>query len=166
MRIAICDDTVSHAERVEALLKSHEKYADSETVIYTESKALLDAVSSGECFDIAFLDVDMPYINGPEPRKQLRDKSERILIVFVSTYPQYAIRAFDCKAFSYFMKPIENHPEAISVLDRLCEKYVKFTYYRTVRINTLIILSILITINANKTKQQTVVCCFCKIWCG
>ncbi len=136
MKIAICDDIKLHADKVEALLRKHEKYKDSNIKSYTDSKAFLNEVNGGESYDIAFLDVDMPCINGLELGKQLRDKIEKILIVFVSAYPQYAIRAFDCEAFSYLMKPIENEPEAKAVLDRLYEKYIKFTRYHTVRINT------------------------------
>ena len=56
--------------------------------------------------------------------------------MFVSAYPQYAIRAFDCEAFSYLVKPVETDGESNGVLERLYEKYVKYNRYHTVRINT------------------------------
>lgn len=135
MKIAICDDSIADAEKVRLLLEGHNAFKDSKIAIYTESKALLESADA-EKFDIAFLDVDMPYMNGLELGKELKRKYERMVIVFVSAYSKYAVRAFDCEAFSYLLKPIESETEAIAVLDRLYEKYIKYTRYHTVKINT------------------------------
>ncbi len=136
MKIAICDDSIEDVIKVQALLKAHNAFADSEIDTYTSSKDVLDDINKGKKIDIAFLDVDMPYMNGLELGKELRKTQEKLIIVFVSAYSRYAVRAFDCEAFSYLMKPIDNENEATSVLDRLYEKYVKQTRFHTVRINT------------------------------
>ncbi len=136
MKIAICDDISLDAEKVRSLLTGHASFNESEIDIYTSSKSMLESINGGKTYDIAFLDVDMPYINGLELGKELRKIQEKIIIVFVSAYSRYAVRAFDCEAFSYLMKPIEDETEANSVLDRLYEKYVKYTRYHTVKINT------------------------------
>lgn len=133
MRIVVCDDIPEDGRKVSELLRQHDRFKDSDISLYTAAKDLLE--DSTPC-DIAFLDVDMPYMNGLELGKELRRRLENILIVFVSAYSKYAIRAFDCEAFSYLMKPLEQEGEAKEVLDRLYEKYVKYTKYHTVKINT------------------------------
>ncbi len=136
MRIAICDDVREDAIKVKKLLEEHCFFKESEVVVFTSSKDMMCEINANESFDIAFLDVDMPYMNGLELGKELRRRNEKMLIVFVSAYSRYAVRAFDCEAFSYLLKPIENEKEATDVLDRLYEKYIKHTRYHTVKINT------------------------------
>lgn len=136
MKIAICDDCLSDAENINSLLCSHNKYKSSDIDIYTESRELLIASKGGKKYDIAFLDVDMPSMNGLELGNELRQANRAMLIVFVSAYSKYAVRAFDCEAFSYLIKPVENNNQTFSVLERLFEKYTKHTCYHTIRINT------------------------------
>jgi two-component system, LytTR family, response regulator len=53
--------------------------------------------------DVIFLDIQMPELTGLELIKQLGDK--RPLIVFVTAYDKYAIKAFEENALDYLLKP-------------------------------------------------------------
>jgi two-component system, LytTR family, response regulator len=57
--------------------------------------------------DLVFLDIQMPGISGFEVLAQLPQES-RPLIVFVTAFDQYAIRAFDACAVDYLLKPIDD----------------------------------------------------------
>jgi DNA-binding LytR/AlgR family response regulator len=48
----------------------------------------------------------MPNLNGIDVGKMLRKCDEKVLIIFTTSYPQYAIEAYDCEAFHYLLKPI------------------------------------------------------------
>jgi DNA-binding LytR/AlgR family response regulator len=54
--------------------------------------------------DIAFLDIRMPGLTGVEVAAQL---DERIRIVFVTAYDEYAVAAFEQGAVDYLLKPVE-----------------------------------------------------------
>jgi len=56
--------------------------------------------------DLVFLDIQMPKITGLELASML-DDSQLPRIVFVTAYDEYAIKAFEEKAFDYILKPIE-----------------------------------------------------------
>lgn len=55
--------------------------------------------------DVAFLDIEMPVINGIELAKRLKQVDRNIRIVFVTAYEQYALQAFGVEAIGYLLKP-------------------------------------------------------------
>lgn len=70
-----------------------------------------DGLSAAEAIDrlhpdVAFLDIEMPALNGLEVASQLEPQSAP-LIVFVTAYDEYAIKAFDLSAVDYLLKPYD-----------------------------------------------------------
>ncbi len=53
--------------------------------------------------DIAFLDINMPGLNGLEVAEQCKGECH---IVFITAYDQYAIEAFENEAIDYLLKPV------------------------------------------------------------
>jgi two-component system, LytTR family, response regulator len=56
--------------------------------------------------DLVFLDIQMPGMSGFEVLARLPQESMP-LVVFVTAYDQYAIRAFEARAIDYLLKPID-----------------------------------------------------------
>lgn len=54
--------------------------------------------------DLLFLDIQMPEMDGFEVLRRL-DGSHIPVIIFVTAYDQYALRAFDSEAVDYLLKP-------------------------------------------------------------
>jgi DNA-binding LytR/AlgR family response regulator len=57
-------------------------------------------------YDVVFLDVRMPELNGIELGNVLRRFAEPPAIVYVTAYEEYAVRAFDIGACDYLLKPV------------------------------------------------------------
>jgi DNA-binding LytR/AlgR family response regulator len=57
-------------------------------------------------YDVVFLDVRMPALNGIELGNVLRRFATPPAIVFVTAYEEYAVRAFDLGACDYLLKPV------------------------------------------------------------
>ncbi len=57
-------------------------------------------------YDVVFLDVRMPSLNGIELGNVLRRFATPPAIVFVTAYEEYAVRAFDIGACDYLLKPV------------------------------------------------------------
>lgn len=55
--------------------------------------------------DVAFLDIEMPVMNGIELAKRIKKEDENIRIIFVTAYEQYALQAFGVDAIGYLLKP-------------------------------------------------------------
>ena len=55
--------------------------------------------------DAAFLDIEMPVMNGIELAKKLREINSNIRIIFVTAYEKYALDAWGVDAIGYLLKP-------------------------------------------------------------
>ena len=55
--------------------------------------------------DIAFLDINMPELDGMSLGKILSKLNKNLKIVFITAYKEYAAEAFEIKAFDYLLKP-------------------------------------------------------------
>lgn len=111
--VAICED-----ERyiLEELRKKVEKYInrkslDASIKTFTSGEELLKAKKK---FDIILLDLMLPGIDGLEVARQISCRSR---IIFVTSYREYAVEAFDANAVHYLVKPVTEE-RLFSALDR------------------------------------------------
>lgn len=107
-KILICDDQSEHLDILERHIKN---YFNTTSIDYickraTSGKEAIKEFKQHE-FDIAFLDIEMPDIKGIEVSKQMKSINESVLIVFVTSYPNYRKQAFEQFVFNYIDKPIE-----------------------------------------------------------
>ena len=78
---------------------------DAQLVTFTSPEDALQYAKERP-FDIAFLDIDMPRINGIDLAKILKMRNSKINIIFVTAYDQYGVDAFALYASGYLLKPI------------------------------------------------------------
>lgn len=57
--------------------------------------------------DVVFLDIKLDSGNGIDLAKQLNNMQRKPLVVFVTAYDHYALKAFDLDAIDYLVKPID-----------------------------------------------------------
>ncbi len=57
-------------------------------------------------FDIIFMDIDMPGINGMETATKIRQKNIQTPLIFVTNLPQYAIDGYKVNALDFILKPM------------------------------------------------------------
>ncbi|MFC0776886.1 LytR/AlgR family response regulator transcription factor [Flavobacterium sp. HJSW_4] len=53
--------------------------------------------------DLIFLDIEMPDDNGLDFAKSL---DQKILVIFTTAYPQYAVHSYETEALDYLLKPL------------------------------------------------------------
>ncbi|MBD8488375.1 response regulator transcription factor [Echinicola sp. CAU 1574] len=113
MKVGIIDDELHCIESLEHELAD---LAPEIVVAFssTNVEEAMDWLKKME-IDLLFLDVEMPRLNGFE----LLDVMGNINfeVVFTTAYSQYAVKAFQYKAFHYLLKPI-NKAELQGVLDK------------------------------------------------
>lgn len=123
MNVCICDDDETIHERIKFLLKS---FYNAETPIdvrdTSSGEELLARYSSGESFDIIFLDVEMGAMNGIQTAEIIRKTDPNAIIIFVSSYSSYVFDAFRFEALHFIVKPIKTS-EFEEVFRRAINKY-------------------------------------------
>jgi two-component system LytT family response regulator len=83
------------------------------TVHQTFLKPLEALISIDEQVDFIFLDIEMPEISGLELAESLRSKTK--FLIFTTSHPSYALKAFDLNASQYLLKPISFSKFALTV---------------------------------------------------
>lgn len=108
LRVIVVDDERLALKKMEKLLTA----GQSEDVIKIKLSGVFQdpfqAIEfiSRETVDLAFLDVQMPEIDGFELAERLQQIQPNIRIIFVTAYQEYAIKAFEMNALDYLMKPV------------------------------------------------------------
>lgn len=64
-------------------------------------------IAKKENIHIAFLDIDMPKLDGLECSKLISHLGKEVKIVFITAYPDYALESYEVKALDYILKPID-----------------------------------------------------------
>lgn len=59
--------------------------------------------------DVIFMDINIPTINGLNLSKIITKMYPKIKIVFITAYKDYAVEAFEIKAFDYILKPFSKN---------------------------------------------------------
>jgi two-component system LytT family response regulator len=116
MRLLIVDDERPARERLHRMLAQETGIAAIE-----EAVDGIDALAKIEAFrpDALFLDIQMPELSGLELAASLPQPAP--LVVFVTAFDEYALRAFDANAIDYLLKPFDT-PRLQRALARLRER--------------------------------------------
>lgn len=101
LKVAVCDDEEIIANDIrERLLSCKPDYAVD---LYQSGEKLLE---SEQEYDLIFLDIEMPGMNGMEAALELRKKKYEGNLVFLTSHTEFMPDAFKVKAFRFLQKPI------------------------------------------------------------
>ena len=103
MNILLVDDEQLQLIRLEKTVKAVLPNANY-FVFNNPLKAVEEAKNT--IIDIAFLDIEMPAINGIKLAKKLKGINPQIKIIFVTAYSHYAFDAYQVHASGYVTKPV------------------------------------------------------------
>jgi two-component system LytT family response regulator len=102
VRVIIVDDEPLSRKRLRQLLETQPNVEiAAECASASETLAAISELKP----DVVFLDIQMPDMNGFEVVAALQN-TDMPLIVFVTAYDEYAVRAFDVLALDYVLKPV------------------------------------------------------------
>lgn len=135
MRIAICDDNKRDCERLQSYCEGSKELFNIKYTTFLSGDELLASFENGQRFDIVFLDVDMPGRSGIDTGKTIRQYDKNVIIVFVTSYSEFALDAFECEAFHYLIKPCD--PAKLDdVLKRAAGRFGIQNRYHVVKVGT------------------------------
>ena len=119
MRILICDDEQKFVDdlkfHIERYMQTHLINAEITTTVSPEEILEGDSV-----YDLAFLDIQMPGVDGITLGKELKSRNSKLILFYVTAYSDYLDEAMDLQIFRYFYKPFDEK-RLYASLDRAME---------------------------------------------
>lgn len=108
LRIAICDDEEQCLNDTKRMLLSWSAGASYPLEIhcFDNGDTLIEKTGTAK-YDIIFLDIVMPLLNGIDTAKELRDRDKTVQIVFLTSSPEFALESYSVKAADYCIKPVK-----------------------------------------------------------
>jgi len=107
IKIAIVEDDTSQARLLESHLKNYS--IDKRLLIniehFSQAVALLENYNPH--FDIIFMDIQLPYMNGMDAARSIRALDKTVILIFITNLAQYAIQGYEVEALDYMLKPVE-----------------------------------------------------------
>lgn len=102
LNVLIVDDEPLGATRIKRLLVGDADLASVDVADCGETAFQLLRESA---YDILFLDIEMPGLNGFELLEKLRP-GKLPYVIFVTAYEEHAVHAFEVQALDYLLKPV------------------------------------------------------------
>ncbi|KRV47762.1 LytR family transcriptional regulator [Wenjunlia vitaminophila] len=121
LRALAVDDEEPALEELLYLLRADPRVAraegavDATAALRRISRALEGGPDGEDAIDVVFLDIHMAGLNGLDMARLLAGFAEPPLIVFVTAYEDFAVRAFDLDAVDYVLKPVRRERLAEAV---------------------------------------------------
>lgn len=106
MRIAICDDEERYRVELKTVLDKLLINVDYNIDTFEDGQILIDSFSK-DPYDLVFLDIEMPAVDGITLAKKIRSRSEKVFIVFLTGHVEYALEGYEVNALRYLTKPVD-----------------------------------------------------------
>ena len=106
MRFAVCDDEEKFRVQARDMIDKLAGSLDVIVDVYEDGRALLDAFDKNP-YDVLFLDIEMPAMDGITLARKLRERSDNIYIVFLTGHVEYALEGYEVNALRYLTKPVQ-----------------------------------------------------------
>lgn len=102
----VLEDQASDCLRLKSYIKrfSQEHSVDIETVVFQNGLDLVKNYSSD--FDILFVDIEVPGMNGMKVSEQVRTFDMLIPIIITTNMAQYAVKGYEVDALGFIVKPL------------------------------------------------------------
>lgn len=123
IRIAIVEDETPHAELLKQHIecwRQHKGIGEIFLQYFCHAQAFLFAWEE-ETYDMIFLDIQMPGINGMETARKIRETDGGVKLVFTTGITDYLQEGYEVDATRYLLKPITQE-KVWQCLDKLLQE--------------------------------------------
>lgn len=106
IRIGIVEDESHYRDQLIAYLRQFEQERGEKVDIVTflDGDEIVENYSSQ--FDIILMDIQMKFMDGMTAAEEIRKLDSKVVIIFITSMAQYAIKGYEVDALDYVLKPI------------------------------------------------------------
>ncbi len=106
IKIAIVENEQTQIEIIFEMIKKYCNTNDIQFDILSFNNGYDFLENDISTFDLFFMDIDMPGINGMETSAKIRSKGITTPLIFVTNLPQFAIDGYKVQALDFILKPM------------------------------------------------------------
>ena len=106
INIAIVEDDINYQNTLKVFLERYKQERNEEYKIDIFSNAL-NFLDEKKFYNIIFLDIEMPFMNGIEAAKKIRETNKNSTIIFITNMAKYAVKGYEVDAMDFLIKPVE-----------------------------------------------------------
>lgn len=119
IRIAIVDDEPQFQQQLHSYLIRFgtDKSCHFRISTFCDAASFLAEYSCD--YDLVFMDIKMPGMNGMDAARYLRRMDEHVMLIFITTMLQHAIEGYEVGALYYLLKPLDYHEFALKLTSAL-----------------------------------------------
>lgn len=107
IRIAIVDDDEQYLSEVRNYIELYAEESGEVFQVTTFTDGMAFISDYKPVYDIVFLDIEMPLIDGMSVARNLRKLDDEICIVFITKMQRYAIEGYEVNAVDFVVKPVK-----------------------------------------------------------
>ena len=130
IRVAIVEDEAAVREQLAGYVQRCTRQYGTlfEVTMFTDGLEILEEYRP--VYDIIFLDVEMPQLDGMETARRIRAMDSEVQLIFITNMAQYAIRGYSVGALDYVLKPVpyfafsQQLLKAVSRLEKRAKRYL------------------------------------------
>lgn len=131
--IAIVEDDRYYADQ---LLKYLRRYETEEKVkfnisVFEDGDEIVNTYDAS--YDIILMDIEMKFLNGMSAAEEIRKADDRVIIMFITNMPQYAMKGYQVDALDYILKPV-SYAVFKQRMDRAVERATVKTHHQYISI--------------------------------
>ena len=140
IKIAIVEDEIEMANDLKRYINQffNNNSFQVEITHFNSALKLLDNYQYK--FNLIFMDINLPVVDGMEAAKTIRKIDSQVMIIFVTSLAQYAINGYEVNAFDFILKPINYYSfslkmkRALPVLKSKANRTISISNKRNVRV--------------------------------
>lgn len=136
LKIAVCDDDIVITAKIETLLENILKrnLIEVDTIdVFNSSRNFLNYVKKNNEYDLIYLDIEMPEVDGIKLAEKIREENRDVLFIYISSYENYFVDMIKVTPFRFIRKPIDDR-QFTEDLNAACKEimeraaYFEYTY--------------------------------------
>ena len=115
VQVAMVEDNPNERARIRECLKYVEQTDGVLFDVHEYPTGLEFLGAFAPTFDLVFMDIEMPGMDGMETARALRKMDPSVVLIFVTNMAQYAISGYEVEALDFILKPINKYSFAIKL---------------------------------------------------